>query len=117
MTTISIISEPQTSSPQHYRAVAGGHQAVGDSAGQALDALTAQLGEPQSTTLVVVQHLRPDEFFSAAQQQRLGQLMTRWRAARDGSTSFDSSEQAELDALVDAEVRAAGERAAALMRK
>ncbi len=41
--------------------------------------------------------------------------MARWRAARDAASSLPPAEQAELGALVEAEVRASGERAAALL--
>ena len=41
--------------------------------------------------------------------------MARWRAARDTGRFLPSPEQAELDALVDAEVRASGQRAAAAL--
>jgi hypothetical protein len=61
--------------------------------------------------------MRPDEFFTAQQQERLAALMERWRAARDAGASLPPDEQAELDALVQAEVRAAGERAAAILRQ
>ncbi len=113
MTTISILPEPTDASPTNYRAVAGELQSVGNTVGEALDALRAKLNEPESTTLVVVQLLCPDPFFTAQQQQRLQELMTRWRAARDARSALPSGEQAELDVLVEAEVRAAGQRAAA----
>jgi hypothetical protein len=115
MTTISILPEATDASSKNYRAVAGELQSVGNTVGQALDALRAKLDEPESTTLVVVQALRPDPFFTAQQQQRLQELMTRWRAARDSGSTLPSEEQAELDALVEAEVRAAKKRAAALV--
>jgi hypothetical protein len=89
---------------------------VGRTAGEALDALTPQLDESQAGTLVVVQQLRPDRFFTLQQQQRLEQLMSHWRQARDAGQSLPSPEQAELDALVEAELRAAAERAAAMVR-
>jgi hypothetical protein len=76
--------------------------------------LRAQLGGPEQTTLVVVQPMRPDELFTAEQQQRLAELMARWRAARDAGASLPPQEQAELDALVEAELRAATERSASL---
>ena len=82
-----------------------------------LDALTARTGPPQDTTLVVVQPMRPDTFFTADQQRRLAELMARWRVARDAGAALDPQEQAELEALVRAEVRAAGERAAALLHQ
>lgn len=117
MTTIAIVPDNPHSATGKFLAVAGDTQSVGETVGQALDALCAQLGEPAQTTLVVVQPMRPDELFNAAQQQRLGELMDRWRAARDAGTAFPPEEQAELDALVEAELRAATERSAALARQ
>jgi hypothetical protein len=114
MTTISIFPEHSGAQPTGYRAVAGNRQSVGRTAGEALDALTSQLDEAERGTLVVVQHRRPDQFFTAEQQQRLQELMGRWRAARDAQTGLPADEQAELNALVEAEVRAAAARAAAL---
>jgi hypothetical protein len=115
MTTIAILPESPGSPTTVYRAVAGNKQSVGQSAGQALDALTAQLSEAEGGTLLVVQHQRPDRFFTAAQQQRLEELMTRWRTARDSGTSLPAAEQAELEALVEAELTAATERTRALI--
>jgi hypothetical protein len=114
LTTITIIPECPGSPPTSYRAVAGKVQAVGKTAGEALDAVAAQLEESEGGTLVVVQYQRPDQFFTAAQQERLQELMTRWRAARDAGGHLPPEEQAELDALVEAELRAAAARAAAL---
>ena len=53
---------------------------------------------------------RPDRFFDARQQQRLAELMERWRAARDAGTEPPAEEQAELEALIEEEVRASGRR-------
>ena len=92
-------------------------QSVGATAGQALDALTAKLGGPAETTLVVVQPMRPDALFTAAQQQRLAALMARWRTARDAGTPLPLEEQAELNGLVEAELRAAVDRSATLTRQ
>jgi hypothetical protein len=116
MTTIAILPEHSGATAQNYRAVAGKLQSVGRTIGEALDALTAQLGNADGTLLVVVQAARPDRFFTAPQQQRLRELMTRWRAARDAGTTLAAEEQAELDALVESETRAATQRAAALLR-
>jgi hypothetical protein len=117
MTTITIIPDsPPGSPPTSYRAVAGKTQAVGKTAGEALVALTSQLPQTDSGTLIVVQYRRPDEFFTAEQQKRLEELMTRWRAARDAGDALPPQEQAELDALVEAELRGAAARAAALSR-
>jgi hypothetical protein len=117
MTTITIVPDDPQASPPRFRAFAGEVQSVGASVGQALDALTAQLDGLAETTLVVVQPMRPDALFTAAQQQRLAELMARWRTARDTGTLFPPEEQVELDALVQAELRAAAERSAALTRQ
>jgi hypothetical protein len=117
MTTVAILPESRGASGTTYRAVAGKFQSVGKTAGEALDALTSQLSEGETGTLVVVQHMRPDHFFTAQQQQRLEELMGRWRTARDNQTVLPPEEQAELDALVAAELQAATQRAAALVRE
>jgi hypothetical protein len=93
--------------------VSDGKQSQGATAGEALDALTAQLADAERGTLVIVQDRRPDQYFNAEQQRRLAELMTRWRTCRDEGKSLPSDEAAELDALVDAELRGAGARAAA----
>lgn len=116
MTTVTIVPDVPGSPTTQYRAVAGSVQAVGKTAGQALDALTSQLDAAEAGTLVVVQHTRPDRFFTAEQQQRLEELMARWRAARDAGTALSPEDQAELEGLIDAELRAAAERARALLQ-
>lgn len=54
-------------------------------------------------------------FFTAEQQVRLSELMDLWRAARDRRQTLPPEQQAELDSLVEAELRAATERTAALV--
>ena len=114
MTKVAILPEPSEQGELVYRAIAGGRQSLAKTAGAALDALTAQLPAEESGTLVIVQSHQPDEFFTAQQQARLQQLMERWRAARETGAELVPSERAELHALVEAEVQAAGKRAAAL---
>ncbi len=115
MTTVAILSEPSLQGGTMYRAVAGARQSIAKTVGAALDALTAQLPVDQTGTLVILQDQGPDAFFSADQQRRLSELMERWRAARNAGTALPAQEQAELNSLVDAEVQAAGKRAAAAM--
>jgi len=117
MTKVAILPEPAQSGQLAYRAVSGGRQSVGKTAGEALDALTSSLPENEAGTLVIVQHQRPDQFFTAEQQARLNELMARWRAARDGGGVFSPVDQAELNTLVEAEVRAASQRTLALLRE
>lgn len=114
MTTIAIISENAGTENAVYRAVAGERQSLGKTVGEAIDALNAQLSAEESGTLVIVQNLRPDRFFTAAQQQRLVALMAQWRTDRDHGENLPPELQAELNELVEAELRAATRRAAAI---
>lgn len=113
MTKVAILPEPTPCGEVAYRAISGTRQATAKTAGAALDALTSQLPADDAGTLVIVQSHQPDRFFSAQQQRRLGELMVRWRAARDGGASLPASEKAELDALVEAETMASAERTSA----
>ena len=56
----------------------------------------------------------PDEFFGVEQGTRLKELFDRWRIARDSGEPFPVEDQAELEALTMAELRASGLRAKAL---
>ncbi len=115
-TTITILPQDPGSADSSYCAVAGKLHFVGATVGEALDGLASQLDKTSGTTLVVVQHGRPDALFTAEQHRRMEELMQRWRAARDGGTVLPPHDQAELEALVASEVRAATHRAAALVR-
>jgi hypothetical protein len=114
MIKVAILPIPAEPGTFSYRAIAGEKHAQGKTAGEALDALTAQLPADEASTLIIVQHLRPDRFFTAAQQQRLDALMARWRTARDQGATLPTDEQTELEALIDAELQASAARAAAL---
>jgi hypothetical protein len=116
VTTIAILPEPLQEG-MFYRAVAGQRQSVGRTPGEALDTLAGQLPEAESGTLVVVQHMRPDEFFTSQQRERLALLMERWRQARDSGNELSAEEQADLDALVAAELEATTRRAESLNRQ
>jgi hypothetical protein len=117
MTTVSIMSESDEKDGRTYRAVAGKNQSAGKTAGEALDALTRQLSEEDTDTLIIVRNMRPDRFFNAQQQQRLEELMARWRVARDTHSALSHEEQTELENLVEAEQQASAERAKALLRE
>ncbi len=114
MTRVAILPVQTGKGEISFRAVAGDKRSQGATAGAALDALTTQLSEDETGTLVVVQNQRPDQFFDAAQQQRLAELMARWQSAQGKGEALPRDEQAELEALVEAELRASGARAAAL---
>jgi hypothetical protein len=114
MTRVAILPVPTETGDVSYRAVSGDKHSQGNTAGEALDALTVQLPEDEAGMLVIVQNLRPDRFFSTIQQQRLAALMARWSEARDQGATLPVDELAELRALVDAELRASAARAATL---
>ena len=114
MTKVAILPIPNEQGTLSYRAIAGEKHAQGKTAGEALDALTAQLSADEASTLIIVQSLPPDRFFTAAQQQRLDALMARWRTLRDQGVTMPADEQAELEALIAAELQASAARAAAL---
>ena len=114
MTRVEILPVTSENGGISFHAVAGSKQSSGNTAGEALDALTAQLSARDAGTLVVVQSFLPDQFFDASQQRRLAELMALWRTARDGRTSLPPDQQAELETLVAAETRASGLRATAL---
>lgn len=111
MTTVSILPVPRKKGVS-YRAIAGDKQSEGRSVGEALDALTVQLSDEESGTMVIVQNFRPDRFFTAQQRNRLAELMVQWREARESGSDMPEREKAEMDALVDAELEAATKRAA-----
>jgi hypothetical protein len=115
MTKVPILPISTVTGDIAYHAIAGDKQAHGKTAGAALDALSAQLPEEETGTLVIVQSLRPDSFFGVDQQRRLGKLMARWRAARDAATTLTAPEQTELDALIEEEIRASVKQTAALL--
>jgi hypothetical protein len=99
MTKVAILPVPTDHGALSYHAIAGAKHAEGSTAGEALDALTAQLSVEEASTLVIVQNLRPDNFFTAAEQARLTVLMAHWRTARDQGQSLSVDEQVELEGL------------------
>lgn len=117
MTTVAILPDSNTNGERIYRAMAGDKQSTGRTAGEALDALTAQLEDDEFSTILVIQNFHPDWFFSAQQQRRLSELMSLWRIARDCGQTLPSEQQAELDNLVEAELKAATARTAVLVQQ
>ena len=93
MTTVAILPVSDANGEKLYRAVAGDKQSTGKTAGEALDALTAQLEDSEFSTLLIIQSFRPDWFFSAEQQQRLSDLMNLWRTARDRGQTISPEQQ------------------------
>ncbi|MCB8944282.1 MAG: hypothetical protein H6658_11070 [Ardenticatenaceae bacterium] len=115
MTQVSILPIQTQEGRTTYHAIAGNKQSFGQTAGQALDAITAQLEDEETGTLVIVQNQRPDRFFTAAQIKRLTELMQHWRDALNQGQELSLAEQSELEALIDAELQASAQRAAAIL--
>jgi hypothetical protein len=108
---ITVLTEESPNARPRYCAVSGEVFAVGDTLGGALDGLAEKVGPATATTVVVLQPMKADEFFTEEQRRRLGDLMTRWK-----SESLAPGELEELHALVRDELDAATRRSAALLR-
>ena len=117
MTTIAILPESSGADRLTWRAVAGEKESTGTTAGEALDAMTGLLSDDENSALVIIQRLRPDRFFTSEQRRRLEELMANWKAARDEGREFGSSEQSELEALVEAELEGAKRRAETILHE
>jgi len=103
MTAVSIHSEKTDGNSRYFRAVAGTHQSVGNTPGEALDALNEQLDASESAALVVVQQMGPDLYFSEDQYLRMQDLL-------DRRATLTDSERAELEGLVRDELVASARR-------
>ena len=110
MNTVAILPIWNASGEKSYRAISGNKQSVGKTAGQALDALTIQLGELEFRGLLIIDNFHDDQFFTREQQQRLSELMNMWRIARDQEQELPPEIQTELDNLVNLELNAATAR-------
>jgi hypothetical protein len=115
MTSVTILPMPTPQGGVRYCAVSNGKRSQGATAGEALDALTSQFTEAERGTVVIMQDRHPDQFFNAEQKHRLGELMARWRVCRDEGKPLPAHEEAELDLLIDAELRGANARAATML--
>lgn len=114
MTTVAILPISDDSGDRAYRAISGDKQSIGKTAGEALDALTAELAD-DFLAMLLVQSVGPDRFFGVAQQQRLADLMMLWHNANNQGLTLPHSLQNELDTLVSAELKAAIARSAAIL--
>jgi hypothetical protein len=111
MTKVAVYHESADSNSMSYRAVSGGNHAMRRTAGEALDALASQLPKRDAETFVLVRNMSPDRFFSDERRRRLEELVELRREAFALKSTLSAPEEAELELLVDAEVRAATERA------
>jgi hypothetical protein len=117
MTRVAVYHEAVDPERMAYRAVSRGSSAAGRTAGEALDALASQLAPEETETLVIVRSMSPDRFFSVPERRRLEDLMRLRREVSDQNSTLGVEEQAELERLADAEVKATTARAAALVHE
>jgi hypothetical protein len=75
MTSVAILPVGTGVGGTTYRAAARNAHSVERTAGEALDALTAQLDGEEAGTLVIVLFQRLEGFFSTQRQQRLAELV------------------------------------------
>jgi hypothetical protein len=108
MPSIAIRIEQNEAGAPRFRAVAGNRQSIGRTMGEALDALTADWGDDLQETAVLIQRFQPDAYFTAAQYDRMQDLLTR-------RTTLTAAERAELETLIDAELDATVARTERLM--
>lgn len=116
MSSVVILPVTNEQGAVTFRAISNLGQSEGATAGQALDALRQQSPAQAGSTLVVLQPFEADEYFTESQRTRLGELMDRWRAARDSGSMFPSAEQDELQSLTEAEFQAATRRTARMLK-
>jgi hypothetical protein len=99
MTSIAIRTDQQEPSERRFRAIAGDRQCTGKTMGEALDALTAEWGDSNQETIVLIHRFRPDQYFTQTQYDRMQVLLAR-------RSTLTPEERTELEALIDAEVDA-----------
>ena len=110
MSSVMIHSETTDHSKPRFRAVAGGLQSVGRTAGEALDSLLAQEGESIESSMIVIRRFAPDAYFSQAQHDRMQELLQR-------RSTLSDDESSELDGLIDAELDATVLRSQAPLKR
>jgi hypothetical protein len=115
MQAISISTLPTADGARLYRAATGNHTATGKTIGEALDALTLQSGQTEYNGFLLFQNYQPDQFFTAAQQERLQTLMTLQRSAINQGEELPQEQQAELELLIETELLATADRAKTIL--
>jgi hypothetical protein len=108
MKTITIVPE----NANRFRAVSNGIESVGSTAGEALDAISAQIEDADENTLIIIKRNNPDRFFNAEQKERLATLMQLKEAGK-----LSEVEKTELEKLVETELKGATNRAEYLLNE
>jgi hypothetical protein len=79
--------------------------------------LATEPSDPIGETLVILQRFRPDDLFTAEQQQRLRDLMDQHHEAIAQSIPLDPNLKIELENLVEAELEANMQRSQRLLQQ
>lgn len=108
MTTVTILHKKSQGDEETYWAVAPKEklQTVGRSAGEALDALNAQMISTETGSFIIVQREQSDIYFTEKQLHRLQELI----ALSATEAGLTSEEEAERDSLIEAEFMASAQR-------
>ena len=113
---MNVVVLPNNPNATNFRAINGNNTSVGETIGQALDSLSKQISLEQNS-VIYIQDFEPDEFFTAKQQQRMSELMTKWRELRDSNLQLSAEEQLELEQLAEAELIGSAKRTAKIADK
>lgn len=110
---MNAISITRTESPEqgtrfHAKATRNGQQAVGRTRGEAIDAIVSQLNLDEQEESFFFAEMKPDQFFTAQQIDRLYEL----REKQENDT-LTEAEGMEFKALVEAELLGSAQRIAA----
>jgi glycine cleavage system aminomethyltransferase T len=109
MTHQSVVIDTSGPDAAHFRAISGKRQSTGRTPGEALDALLAQEDGNIESSAILIQRFAPDAYFTQAQHDRMQELLAR-------RTALTEEENAELDALIDAELAATVARTDSLVQ-
>ncbi len=113
---MNVVVLPNNPNATNFRAINGNNTSVGETIGQALDSLSKQVSL-EKNSVIYIQDFEPDEFFTAEQQRRMAELMTKWRELRDSDSQLPIEEQAELEQLVELELIGSAKRTAKIADK
>jgi hypothetical protein len=113
---MNVVVLPNNPNATNFRAINGNNTSVGKTIGQALDSLSNQISL-EKNSVIYIQDFEPDEFFTAEQQQRMSELMDKWRELRDSNSQLSIEEQAELEQLVELELIGSAKRTAKIADK
>jgi hypothetical protein len=113
---MNVVVLPNNPNATNFRAINGNNTSVGETIGQALDSLSKHISL-EKNSIIYIQDFEPDEFFAAEQQQRMSELMTKWRELRDANLALSTDEQKELEQLVELELIGSAKRTAKIADK